>query len=79
MAREEIETKRLNGDYGVEIEELIDLVEAYRKREFDEDVTMLRTEFGGSEGLAEKLKTSIKDGLKCNDFYERDEEFGDNK
>ena len=79
MAQQEVETRRLNEDFGVELEELIELVENYRNRKFDEDIQTLRTKFEGSDGLAQKMRTSLKEGLKCDDFEDRDLEFGNNK
>jgi len=40
---------------------------------------MIRGDFEGVEGLALKIRTSLKDGLKGDDFDDRDEEFGNNK
>jgi P-type Ca2+ transporter type 2B len=54
-------------------------VESYRNRKFDEDITMLKDEFDGNEGLARKLKSSVTDGLLGDDFAKRDQAFGDNK
>ena len=76
---QEIETRRLNEDFGVELEELVEFVEAYRNRKFDEDLIMLRQKFEGTEGLAQKLRTRLKDGLRGDDFEDRDAEFGSNK
>jgi hypothetical protein len=76
---EVMETKRLNQDYGVELEELIELVESYRNRLFDEDIKFIQEKYDNAEGLSMKLKTKIKDGLKWDDFEERDIEYGNNK
>lgn len=75
----EVETRRLNEDFEAELEDLVDLVESYRSRKFDEDLALIKEKFDGMEGLARKLITDLKDGLKGDDFPERDKEFGDNK
>lgn len=45
------------------IEKLVELVESYRNRQFDEDITMLRDSFGSEQGIAQKLNANLKDGL----------------
>lgn len=60
------------------IDELVELVESYRNRQFDEDFQMLKDKFGGNEGLARKLRSSITDGLLGDDFAKRDAAFGSN-
>jgi hypothetical protein len=76
---QEVETKRLNEDFEVEMEQLIELVELYRNRKFDEDFQSIKENYQGAEGLAQKLKSNIKDGLSGDDFEERDLEYGSNK
>ena len=76
---QEVETKRLNEDFEVELEQLIELVELYRNRNFDEDFQAIKSNYQGTEGLAQKLRTNIKDGLTGDDFEERDLEYGSNK
>lgn len=61
------------------IAKLVDLVESYRNRHFDEDIQKLNNEFGGIEGIADKLNTSLTKGLAGDDLSKRDAEFGTNK
>ena len=61
------------------IEKLVELVESYRNRQFDEDITMLRDSFGSEQGIAQKLNANLKDGLLWDDFLLRDANFGTNK
>lgn len=61
------------------IDDLVNLVESYRTRTFDEDMKMLKDEFGGPEGLAAKVNTNLSDGLLGNDFAKRDAHFGSNQ
>ena len=63
----------------ISIEKLVDLVECYRDRKFDEDIQKLKDEFGGMEGIADKLKTSLSKGLLGDDLLKREVEFGTNK
>lgn len=77
--REVIETRRLNHEYGAELEELIDLVESYRNRLFDDDIKFIQEKYINSDGLADKIRTSIVDGLKGDDFEDREMEYGNNK
>jgi hypothetical protein len=41
--------------FGVQLKDLVDLVELYRNRTFDEDLKALKLEYDGVEGLATKL------------------------
>jgi P-type Ca2+ transporter type 2B len=59
-------------------DELIELVETYRSRKFDEDFQLLKDKFDGNEGLARKLRSSVSEGLLGDDFNKRDKTFGDN-
>ena len=70
------ETLRLNEEFAVDLDELIEIVEAYRKRKFNEDIAMIRDRLGGIEELAGKLRTSIREGIKEEGFADRDLEFG---
>ena len=72
----EVETLRLNEDFGVTLDELVELVETYRKRTFDEDILMIKEKFGGIEELASKLRTNSREGIKDDFFGDRDKEFG---
>jgi magnesium-transporting ATPase (P-type) len=65
--------------FDVSLNTLIDVVEAYRGRKFDEDLKFINTTLGGIDGLAGKLKTSIAEGIKGHDLEQRDEQFGSNK
>lgn len=58
---------------------MVNIVDAYRGRKFDEEMTMIRDKFEGDEGLAKKLRTSITDGLEGNDISKRDKHFGSNE
>lgn len=68
-----------NTKFDIKISELVDLIELYRSRTFDEDLKSLRNDFGGIEGLAEKLYSHPKDGIVPIDLEERDRAFGSNK
>lgn len=57
----------------------MDLIEAYRNRNFDEDIQMLKDKFDGNEGLARKLRSSVSEGLLGDDFSKRDATFGHNR
>ena len=70
------ETLRLNEEFAVDLDELIEIVEAYRKRKFNEDIAIIRDRLGGIEELAGKLRTSIREGIKEEGFADRDLEFG---
>lgn len=61
------------------IDDLVDIIEAYRQRNFDDDMTIIKEKFEGEEGIAQKLKTSLSDGLLGNDFAARDRYFGSNQ
>lgn len=55
----------------------MDLVQAYKKREYDEDLKYLK-DFGGVDSFIEKLNTNLDTGLTGADFPERTEHFGNN-
>lgn len=61
------------------LDQLVELVESYRNRQFDEDIQKLKDEYGGTEGVAEKLKTSLTNGLVGDDLLRREDVFGTNK
>jgi magnesium-transporting ATPase (P-type) len=73
-------SSRMNcNGFEVTLDKLIQLVESYRGRKFDEDLKMVTQTFEGVKGLSEKLKTDIHNGLKGDDFDLRDEIYGSNK
>ncbi len=76
---EEVQTRSHMGYFGVEAKPLIDLVDSYMTRKFDEDLKYIEDKFGDLDSLADKVKTSLKDGLEGNDFEKRDEHFGSNE
>lgn len=63
----------------ITLDKLVELVESYRNRQFDEEIHKLKDEFGGMEGMAEKLKTSLSNGLVGDDLLRREDAFGTNK
>lgn len=65
--------------FGAKLTDLIEVVECYRNRKFDEDLKYINGNLGGVEGLAGKLKTSISDGITGHDVHLRDEQYGSNK
>jgi Ca2+ transporting ATPase len=68
----------LNTKFKVSLNELVELVEQYRNRNFDEDIKSLKSDFGGPEGLADKLFSHTSNGITPNDLEERDSAFGTN-
>lgn len=72
------EEKEINTKFKVKVSDLVDLVETYRNRKFDEDLKVLKGDYGGVEGIAEKLFSDVKNGLTPNDIEERDLVFGSN-
>lgn len=73
------EEKAINTKFKVSIKQLTGLVDAYRQRTFDEDLKYVKGEFGGIEGLAEKLYTDLKNGINPSvDLDERDMVYGTN-
>jgi len=61
------------------LDELVEFVDSYRTRHFDEDIQILKDKFDGIEGLTRKLRTSASDGLLGDDLAKRDSKFGSNK
>lgn len=51
MVHEDSEGQIINHSFKTELQDLVKLVECYRQRKFDEDITELKTKFGGNEGL----------------------------
>ena len=62
----------------LDLDTLVNMVEAYRQRTYDEDVKYLENDLKGVEGLEESLKTTVEKGLTGHDFEERDSVFGSN-
>lgn len=60
------------------IKDMVELVEGYRQRDFDEDLKKIESA-GGIEGVATGLGTSLEEGLSGGDFSQRAKAFGDNK
>ena len=65
--------------FDIDLDQCIGLVEDYRNRKFDDDLTTIKQKFDGIEGLSARLRTDINDGLKGDDFEMRDETFGSNQ
>lgn len=65
--------------FKVSVHDMMKLIDSYRNRKFDEDIMSLKNDYGGPEGLAEKLVSSTKNGIVPNDLEQRDEVFGTNK
>ena len=57
--------------------ELVELVKTYKSRKYDEDLVAVEN-FGGIEGITQKLKTNPETGLTGGDFPERSNFFGSN-
>ena len=72
-------TQLVNHHFELGLDSLINLVESYRNRKFDEDLKYLNQELEGINGLSKKLKTSVDGGIKGDDLEQRDEQFGTNK
>ncbi len=72
------EEKAINTKFKVTIKQLTGLIDAYRQRTFDEDMKYIKGEFGGIDGLAEKLYTDLKNGITPIDLEERDLVYGSN-
>lgn len=72
------EEQKVNTKFKIDIKELVDLVEMYRARTFDEDLKALKGDYGGVEGLVEKLHSHSRNGIVPNDLDERDLVFGSN-
>lgn len=69
----------MNENFGIQLEDMVSLIDHYRKRKFDEDIQTIKLKHEGVESIASKLRTSFTDGLKGDDFDVRDGEFGSNK
>lgn len=73
-------------DLPLATEDMVELVEKYRARKFNEDIigldslkgSLKKSNNAGIEGLAELLKSDMVKGLDGLDFETRDEHFGSN-
>ena len=72
------EELEINTKFSVKLNELVELVETYRNRKFDEDLKSIKGDFGGVDGLAQKLYSSTENGINGDDLDERDKAFGTN-
>lgn len=72
------ERKEVNTKFDIKLDELVALVELYRSRKFDEDLKAIKSDYGGIEGIAQKLYTDPENGFVPNDIEERDLAFGSN-
>lgn len=64
------------------LDELVEFVEKYRQRKYDEELTYLQEDLGGVEEVARKLKTDLNKGITAfteEELDERDMIFGTNK
>lgn len=58
---------------------LAETANVFLGRSFDEDIDHLKSAFGSTSALLEKLKTDEKTGLTCDDLLKRADYFGTNK
>lgn len=65
--------------FAVSLSQLVDLVESYRNRKFDDDISMLKHKFEGLDALSDKLKTNTKGGIDETTVIDREVEFGSNR
>lgn len=65
--------------FAVSLSQLVDLVESYRNRKFDDDISMLKHKFEGIDALSDKLKTNTKSGIDETTVIDREVEFGSNR
>lgn len=74
-----IDSSRALNNFGVTLKELEELVEKYRQRTYNEDIVYL-DELGGTNGLFEKLGTSLERGITVDesDTKKREADFGSN-
>ena len=76
---QEVNTKTAN--FGIDVEKIEDIFKGYDNRNFDEDIIKI-DDFGGSQVISEKLKSSNENGISFENQTEinnRILEFGDNK
>jgi len=67
-----------NLQYKVSKEVLIKVIEAYRQRKYIEDITFIKDELNGSDGLRDALQTSIEFGATTLSIEGRKIAFGSN-
>ncbi len=72
------EEQEINTKFKIKLSTLVDLIESYRNRKYDEDIKFIKEQLSGMEGLAQSLETDLNDGLVPNDLDERDLAFGSN-
>ena len=65
--------------FSITLDQLVSVVENYRNRKFDEDITVLKHKHEGIDGLWDRLKTSIKGGIDVMTLQDREDDFGSNK
>ena len=76
---QEVNTKTAN--FGIDVEKIEDIFKGYDNRNFDEDIIKI-DDFGGSQVISEKLKSSNENGISFENQTEINDrilEFGDNK
>lgn len=59
-------------------DQLIDLVQTYKARTYNEDLLCLENNYQGGESIPQLLNVDIEKGLTGQDFPERTEAFGNN-
>jgi hypothetical protein len=67
-----------NTQYKVTKESLIKVIECYRQRKYIEDITYIKDELNGSDGLRDALQTSIEFGATTLSIEGRKVAFGSN-
>jgi magnesium-transporting ATPase (P-type) len=68
---------RAVSDFKISKNELVELVNKYKTRTYDEEIRVLEN-LGGVEGMLQKLKSNKETGLNGADFPQRTEAFGNN-
>lgn len=58
---------------------MVDIVECYRQRKFDEDLKIIEEKYTDIAGLATMLRSDVKRGITAADFESRDQHFGSNE
>lgn len=65
--------------FPVSVKDMVDIVEAYRQRKFDDDIKLVEDKYKDINGLAEMLRSDCKRGITAADFEARDQHFGSNE
>jgi P-type Ca2+ transporter type 2B len=79
MAEHTSEKLRKGGTkFSISPKDLVNLVELYKGRTFDEDIKALRENFDGTENLASQLCSDTQHGITTNNLKERDRIYGSN-